>query len=1355
MSRRQSYPSRRVPDSAQQHRDWLSLVEIGGSFLSMPVLRETWPSLDPLDKDVRAQLRVQHETWQDEPRAGQQAWISYVLRDLLGWDEALHIGGADALSIEVAEHEATITPSFALVQPGEQFKPDTTQIVGMICEPGQHPGARVKGDGWSATPVDRVAKLCRHWEIELALVTDGRWWAFVWAPRGKATTTAIFDAVDWASAAERNVVRAFVSILNRHRFFDVRDDETPLALLRRSADNQEEITEALGVQVRQAVELLVAAFGRADTLGNADLKEIDAHDIYRCAVAVMMRIVFLLFAEEGGLLPADNDLYARTYSAGRLCAELEQRAIEGSEEDLEHTTAAWHRLLALFEAVYFGVDHPRLRMHGYDGSIFSPTEYPWIPLNIDDRTVLYMLRSVQYVETGTGKNRERRRLSFKSLDVEQIGYVYEGLLSFEGFRARDTVVGLIGKEGLEEEVPLTDLVAHAASVTDIPGLAAKLADEYKASRIGSAKALEKKLAPLTNGARSEALRRLFAVTGGDLSLAERLLPFYGIIRTDLRDLPVVILPGALYVTESKLRKNTGTHYTPRFLAEEVVENALEPLVYEPGPLQTADKTEWKRKSGEEILDLKVADIAMGSGAFLVAACRYLAGHLVEAWAEKGLRQATEYKDQEATGLLNAEDDPLMIRARREIIEHCLYGVDINPMAVEMAKLSLWLISADRERPFTFLDDRLICGDSLLGITSLEQLEVMHMKPKEGRKLYEGAQRDLFDWTKDIREIARKIAEDRCSLSRIDGKTLDDLQEKRSILTNVEQEIGRIKLAADLAVASALAHPERSLNDISLVAAQAATDILSGSNNDMRKVCDLRNKWLKSDFVAGSFDREPLHWPLAFPEVFGMDRARGGGFDAIVGNPPYLGGPKIAPVSGEAYRKYLTDVLAGHGNGRADLVAYFVINAHKLLNSSGQTGLIATDTLAQGDTMETGLQMLLANGVEIRSGIRSEKWPTKGAALRYCVTCATRASLGVSAIRTLNGKIVPRISAALEVGSRVSEIRYKLSANAKRAFVGHDIKGAGFIVSLEEERQLLSEDPNNSRVISPYIRGNELNQQAVIEHEDSIINFRDWPVEVAESYRSCFARIERLVRPEREKKNRVAHRKYWWRYADYRRSLQSALEGLERIIAMTLHNKHLMPTFAPARAVYSHGCAVFASDDSGVLALVSGNIHYLWSTTGGASALSTTPRYAPSDKFETFPLPELTQEMRELGGRLDSYRREVMLARQSGLTKTYNLVFNEDCHDEDIVELRQIHKAIDEAVVQAYGWDDLLDQLDHGFHLVNGREPRYTIGQAAQREILDRLLELNHERYAEEVRLGLHDKKKKSKRGNAAGQDGMF
>lgn len=281
--------------------------------------------------------------------------------------------------------------------------------------------------------------------------------------------------------------------------------------------------------------------------------------------------------------------------------------------------------------------------------------------------------------------------------------MYEGLLSYQGRRAEDTIVGLVGKPGMEAEVLLTRLESLARTKGE--GLGAALSEEYhKATGLGAAAKVTKLLAPVGEAERGEARAKLLAATDNDGLLADRLLPFYGIIRRDLRDLPVVIRPGALFVTESSLRKNTGTHYTPKSLAQQVADGALEPLVYEYGPLQTAERSQWRPKRSEEILKLKVADIAMGSAAFLVAACRYLAGALVEAWSREGEERARAYlaaAESLSVSAVDAEADPVMVEARRQIIEHCLYGVDINPMAVEMAKLSLWLVSMDRERPFTF------------------------------------------------------------------------------------------------------------------------------------------------------------------------------------------------------------------------------------------------------------------------------------------------------------------------------------------------------------------------------------------------------------------------------------------------------------------------------------------------------------------------------------------------------------------------------------------------------------------------------------------------------------------------------
>ncbi|MET8337646.1 Eco57I restriction-modification methylase domain-containing protein [Streptosporangium canum] len=1348
-------------------------MDVSGPFLSLPVLRATWPALDSLDRARRDRLRLHHTTWQ--AGGDRRAWIAYVLRELLRWEDAVHIGGLDALTVEVPEHDTSLTPSFALRVPGEAETgpgtapdpgatgtapdpgaPEDVRILGMITS--GHPTARMRTSKWAATPVDRMTRLCRHHRVELGLVTDGRWWALVWAPRGGATTTAVFDAMPWPEAAERDVVRAFVSLLDVDRFFAVPREQRLPALLAASLDNQEEITEALGVQVRQAVELLVTAIGRA---GVRD--DIGAHEVYRGSVAVMMRIVFLLFAEERGLLPAGNEVYATSYSAGLLCAELERRAREGTEEELENGTGAWHRLLAVFEAVYQGVDHPRLSMHPHDGSLFDPHTFTWMPLTIDDRTVLHMLQAVQYVEVGTGRNRERRKLSFRSLDVEQIGYVYEGLLSYEGFRAADTVVGFVGKPGKEAEVELTELERLAASAGE--GLAAKLAELHKDSGIGTAGALAKRLTPPDAVAELEATRKLLAATDGDADLARRLLPFAGIIRDDLRGLPVVILPGTLYVTESALRRNTGTHYTPRKLAEEVVAGALEPLIYTVGPLQTADRSQWKPKTSREILALKVADIAMGSAAFLVAAARYLGDALVDAWSREGDERAATYLEGAPERTADADADPLVIHARREIIEHCLYGADINPMAVEMAKLSLWLVSMDTSRPFTFVDDRLVAGDSLLGITSIEQLEVMHMDPEKGRKIHE----DLFNWTAGVRSKVAELAERRRTIADIElgEDQLAGLGRKRARLGEIEAASAQLRLFADLTVGAALAYAgkgERGLKAGSEHAAKLANDVYRGYGE--LEARELRKEWLATKRVDGSFERQPIHWPLVFSEVFenkvGGDsgkpsdvvrsRSYGPGFDAIIGNPPFLGGKKISGSLGLAYREYLVESIGGGARGHADIVAYFLLRAHALLNPGGQKGLIATNTLAQGDTREVSLDQLISDGDTIRQAVKSRPWPSKSAILEYCAVWTSRAPLAGKAERIVEGVVVSAISPSLEPETRVTGNPQRLAANSGISFIGSYVLGLGFTMEPDAAKSLIKKDARNAEVLFPYLNGQDLNSWADCSGSRWVVNFHNWSEERAKSYPDVFSIVDRQVKPERQRKKpngtyvlRQPLPERYWQYADKRPALIKATAELRRVIVIARVSKIVMPVMVPTGQVISDSLAIFATDSAAMLALLSSAPHYWWALTR-ASTLETRVRYTPSDVFETLPLPELTQEMRDLGNRLDTSRRNLMLARQTGLTATYNLANDPECHDQEIVELRRIHRAIDEAVCRAYGWEDLIDQLDHGHHTV-GREIRYTVGPAVQRELVDRLLELNHARYAEEVKQGLHDKgTKKGARG---------
>ncbi|MFJ9547000.1 Eco57I restriction-modification methylase domain-containing protein [Streptomyces erythrochromogenes] len=1368
-----------APDGRQDHLDWLSLVDVSGPFLTLPVLLKTWPQLDSIDKPLRARLRYEHGVWQSDPAAGQRAWTDFVLNELLGWGDALHEGTelSEALAVDVPEHDERIAPAFALLEPGSTAE-DTAGLVadcailGMTVPAGRHPSQRVPGSAWAATPVDRMAHLCRHHGVELGLVTDGRWWTLVWAPRGGVTTSALFDTVAWTEPVERVVVRAFMSLLSRRRFFAVEDAEMLLPLLKESLDSQEDVTDALGVQVRQAVELLVEAIGRADVTerarGGNGLADVPAQDVYRGAVAVMMRVVFLLFAEERGLLPSDNELYVQAYSAGRLCQELEDRARETTEDDLEQTGVGWHRLIALFNAVYGGVDHPALRMHAYDGSIFDPNSFPWLegrgtadgdptdPLPIDDRTVLHMLQSVQHVWIGTGKKRERRRLTFRTLDVEQIGYVYEGLLSYQGRRAEDTIVGLVGKAGLEAEVLLTRL--ESLLRTEGERLGAVLAEEYnKTTGLGSAAKVTKLLEPLSDVDRAAARSKLLAATGSDAELTERLLPFYRLIRRDLRDLPVVIGAGGLYVTESSLRKNTGTHYTPKSLAQQVADGALEPLVYEYGPLQTADRTQWRPKSADEILKLKVADIAMGSAAFLVAACRYLAGALVEAWSREGDARALAYleaADSLSTSAVEAEAEPVMVEARRQIIEHCLYGVDINPMAVEMAKLSLWLVSMDRDRPFTFLDDRLVAGDSLLGITSVEQLEAMHLDPVRGRRIHG----DGIDFTGGVRRVIAEVAEERRKLAGIPGTGLEELEQKRAMLASVREKTRQASVFADLVVGAALAGAGRAEKDqdrLSFAAVTAAHAVSDAGDDEELAAAELGRAetlargWLATGKPVGAFERATTHLPLVFPEVWDER----GGFDAVVGNPPFLGGKKISAAGGVRYREFLVQEIAAGAKGNADLVAYFMIMAHRLINADGQVGLVATNTLAQGDTREVGLDRLLSSGAEIRQSVKSSPWPSRSAVLEYCAVWTSGRKLLPEADRVADGVKVKGITSSLDPRSRVTGDVFRLHEARGIAYIGNFVNGIGFVMSDAEAEHLVHLDPRNSEVLFRYLNGEDLNGRPDGTASRWIIDFRDWELARAESYPDPLARVRDLVKPNRDKlpDSKKAVREAWWKYEKLAPGLRAAISDLERVVAITLVSKVVMPVMVPTGQVFSHMLGVFATDDRAMLALLSSAPHYWWAIER-SSTLETRIRYTPTDVFETFARPHLTESLRKLGSILDDRRREI-IATRGGLTSTYNLVHDEGCEWSDIAELRSIHRSIDEEVARAYGWDDLLSQpggLDHGFHDTR-QGTRYTVGPVVRQEILDRLLEENQRRYAAEVAAGLHDKKGAKKKAAAPAQ----
>ncbi|MEV6632211.1 type IIL restriction-modification enzyme MmeI [Actinoplanes sp. NPDC051470] len=1305
-------------DSGEDHQDWLALVGISGPFLALPVLNRVWPTLEAVDPVWWPKMKAARIGGDHHPGP----WVEFLLRGFCGWGEQLRTNGLDHLRIDVPEHGTSVEPDFVLVEPGTA----APQLLGMMLTPGQHPGTRPKNDAWPATPVDRMARLCRQHHVTLGLVTDGRWFALVAAPPQSVTSTAIFDTATWPEVSERPVVRAFYSLLERRRFFGVPDGDRLPELLRESLQRQAEVTGVLGAQVRRAVEMLVRAMSWHDLQAleqnRPGLAAARSHDVYRAAVTMVIRVVFLLYAEERRLLPADNDLYAASYSVRHLAERLELRSQEASEQDLEHSRSAWLQLLALSEAIHSGVTHDRLVLPTYDGPMFDPATHPWLAdVWIDDRTVLHLLKAIRYVMLG----RELRRLSFRALGVEQIGHVYESLLAYDARRSAEIMLGIEWGQGTATEVPLADLERHDRSGGTSLERAETLISLFGKKTDTSSRSLARRLT-VSEEARAESTSLLYAAAGGDRELTARIIPYLGILRRDLRGLPLVIAPGALYMTASQDRANTGAHYTPPGFASEVVDGALSDLAYQPGPRETSGRSRWRVRPSAELLDLRIADIAVGSGAFLVAACRYLAQRLVEAWAEEGDRTAVKLVDAARRDGPpdDVEADPLTVRARRMIIERCLFGADINPMATEIARLSLWLIAMDPAKPFNFLDHHIVVGDSMIGIHALGQLRELHFDESAGRRL---RGRWLGDPSRGVRDMVADLVKTRRELAAQPDDSLASVMEKSGKWRGVLSRTSSATLIADLISGAMLKNagrPEHEMDEDVVAVAELARRITADIPGAVDQARELADRWLSVDLPDGGAPRVPLHWPLVFADIFDK-----GGFDGVVGNQPYLGGQGLTGALGRRYRELLVRWSGGGVRGSADLVAYFVMRSHDLVNTDGVTGLIATNTLWQGDSRQVSLDRLTDQGVTIRRATKSRQWPTSSASLQVCMVNTDRRLPASDTVIELDGSRVPGITPSLDVRSRVTGSAHRLAANSGLSFIGSYVLGLGFTMSPEEGLALIEKDERNREVLFPYLNGQDLNSRPDCSGSRYVINFHDWSEDRARTYPDCYDQVVRLVKPERDRNNRKVRRERWWQFAEQAPNLYRTIVGLDRVVVITRVSKTVMPVMVPTGQVISEMVVVFASEDTALLALLSSSPHYWWAVTR-ASSMRGDLRYTSSDVFETLARPELTAELRRLGDRLDTLRREMMLARHAGLTGTYNMVHDKGCHDEDVAELRDIHADIDRAVISAYGWADLA--LDHDFHDTR-QGMRYTVGPAARQEILDRLLELNQARHAEDRR----------------------
>ncbi|MCK4822943.1 ATP phosphoribosyltransferase regulatory subunit, partial [bacterium] len=507
-----------------------------------------------------------------------------------------------------------------------------------------------------------------------------------------------------------------------------------------------------------------------------------------------------------------------------------------------------------------------------------------------------------------------------------------------------------------------------------------------------------------------------------------------------------------------------------------------------------------------------------------------------------------------------------------VAERCIYGVDKNDLAVEMAKLSLWLVTLSRDKPFTFLNHALKTGDSLIGINSIEQIEKWDLETHDTTE-------DLF--TSIIREKTNKAAELRETLETLTTDGILQTTEKENLNRRAEEELKDLKALANLLI---------------------APEFLEGSDTDRKKL----RGYFHSMAISEQQNPEelnnqtkdllknitPFNWPLEFPEVFTRENQ---GFDAMTGNPPFMGGQKITGNLGNQYREYLVNYHARGKRGSADLVAYFYLRAIQLLRKGGNFGLLAINTISEGDTRQTGLEQILKWKNTIYSTHPDEPWPHDAAVVTSRVHVHKGQWKGVLHRRS---KEVPMISAFLS--SREEWSPKKLKANANMSFQGSIVLGMGFVLEKEEALTLIEKDPRNKDVLYPYINGRDLNSHPEQKPSRWVINFWDWSEEKARTYPDVFRIVEEKVKPSTilNKYSNNA-RQYWWLYERSRPDLYCAIgrgkhlekhtkgyanRYLEDVIVIAIGaSKYCSFSLLENIPVFSHALGVIAFDSAKMLA----------------------------------------------------------------------------------------------------------------------------------------------------------------------------
>ena len=1225
------------------------------------------------------------------------------------------------------------------------------------------------GNGWDATPQQRFERLLKETEHPIGLLFNGTQLRLVHAPRGESSGHITMPLEPMAEVAGRPMLGALELLLGVDRLFGGNPEQRLPALLAASRKNQNEVSTRLAEQVLEALWELLLGFDAAEriaqdngrsVLGALPTTEEGQKQLYGGLITVLLRLVFLLYAEDEELMPRDS-LYGQNYSVSSLADRLRQERFE-HQSAMADRRGAWASLLSLFRLVYDGGGADPSYLPARHGELFDPDAFPFLEGrdtdSFYDEGILTNLPAVSddVMEKVLSKLiwLDGERLSYRSLDVEQIGSVYEGIMGFTVEGATGPSVGITYRPPRQKititvVVDAEQLLAQSGSkrekwLDEQAGVALKLPAKVK-SELKSATtlaelcvALDKKLSPHT---------------------------------------PNGLAASSLILQPTAERRRSGSHYTPRALTEPIVAEAFRPWLERCNGQPTA----------EQILALKVCDPAMGSGAFLVAVCRYLAVWLVQAWERDGYPEGFRQEWDKDTV------------ARRLIAQRCLYGVDKNPFAVNLAKLSLWLVTLSEHLPFTFVDHALKCGDSLVGYGVQEIQSAM----KEVQLGFLNEQNQVFAQM----GMARRESFGDDSLN-------DEGYDRKKVLLQQQIKASEgLRQAGDLMVAAffdAAKAKERADKQ------QVYLAMLSGAFNDEGLQDSIQE--IRDRLAAGDKGITPFHWDLEFPEVFSDER---GGFDSFVGNPPFVSSTNLHTSIGPICREYIDSRKTGIKGRAVDLCAHFFRHTYDMVRPLGTLCLLATNTICQGDTREASLRFICTNKGAIYYARKRVKWEGSAAVV---------ASLACILKTTSDSERLEKSA----YNSYLIEIPFEqepaaLLANKELCYIGHQVYGAGFTfddrgksglespIALAEQ---LLEDEAYTAVVRPYQGAKDFVSSPKKEPTRYVLYFGSMDLaDIKEKFPRAYEIALTNILPERsaiQGDYSVAQRRrdLWWRYGTLAGSMQEKLEASESCIAIPIHSMFHIVDIGNINWIYAHSMVVIPAGSDSLMCLIQSRTHEYWTTFRGSS-LGEATRYTPTDCFESFPLPmellnsgaitcsatlALTSTLGKHGHEYRSFRDSLMVSMDEGLTATYNRLHDPEETSPGLLELRRLHDEMDQAVLAAYGWSDVptacgfgLDYLDteedaqlpdalqeriddgnlffwdandaldfqgqlQAYGAITGRRKlpwRYRWPDAVRDDVLARLLALNAERYAEEVALGLHSKggkqtAKASKAGGTAG-----